>query len=32
MDPDNRTMLKLSISYFQTLGHLRAKIASEFGL
>lgn len=32
MDPENRTQSKISISYFQTIGHLRAKIASELGL
>lgn len=32
MDPDNRTLTKIPISYFQTVGHLREKIAQEFRL
>lgn len=29
MDPENRVSYRMHISYFQTLGHLRAKIARE---
>ena len=32
MDPDNRLQYIMHVSYFQTLGHLRAKIARELGL
>ena len=33
MNPENHTYLQnLPISYFQTLGHLRAKIAQELGI
>jgi len=32
MDPENRTIQRILISYFQTIGHLREKIAREFGL
>lgn len=31
MDPENRVLQRTHISYFQTLGHLRAKIAAENG-
>lgn len=31
MDPENRISYRMHISYFQTLGHLRAKIARELG-
>ena len=31
MDPENRVLTRTQISYFQTLGHLRARIASENG-
>lgn len=32
MDPESRYTTKISLSCFKTIGHLRAKIASEFGL
>jgi len=31
MDPENRISYRMHISYFQTLGHLRVKIARELG-
>ena len=31
MDPENRIQYRMHISFFQTLGHLRAKIARELG-
>mmetsp|Transcript_15515 Transcript_15515/g.21028 ORF Transcript_15515/g.21028 Transcript_15515/m.21028 type:complete len:132 (-) Transcript_15515:47-442(-) len=31
-DPEHKTSQKVSVSYFQTIGHLRVKIAQEFKL